>query len=158
MNFLQRAVLLTVMALLFFFSCKTEVKKGGGGNDGRSALAVEGLVLKQTNLDLSYSYTGALLANEEIDIRPEISAKVTGIHFKEGSKVTKGELLVKMFDSDLQANLKSNILQLGLAQTELDRKKELFQFKGISKEELDIFENNYNTLRAAQDLIKAQIS
>jgi membrane fusion protein (multidrug efflux system) len=49
-------------------------------------------------------------------------------------------------------------LQIELAQKEVDRKKELYQFKGISKEELDISENNFNTLKANQDLIKAQIS
>jgi membrane fusion protein (multidrug efflux system) len=109
-------------------------------------------------LDFSNVYTGKLMANEEIDIRPEISAKVTGIFFKEGSTVSKGTMLVKMFDSDLQANLKSNQLQIELAQKELDRKNELYKFKGISKEELDISENNFNTLKASQDLIKAQIS
>ncbi|MEI7424168.1 MAG: efflux RND transporter periplasmic adaptor subunit [Prolixibacteraceae bacterium] len=158
MSIFYRAAMLVAMVSLFFSSCTTEVKKSGGGNDGRSLLTVEGQVVKLSKLDLAYSYTGTLLANEEIDIRPEISAKVTGILFKEGSKVTKGELLVKMFDSDLQANLKSNILQIGLAEKELERKKELYQFKGISKEELDISENTYNTLKAAQDLIKAQIS
>jgi len=158
MSIFHRAARPAVMVLLFLYGCTTEVKKSGGGNDGKSILTVEGQVVKLSNLDLAYSYTGTLLANEEIDIRPEISAKVTGIRFKEGSKVRKGELLVKMFDSDLQANLQSNILQIGLAQKELDRKKELYQFKGISKEELDISENNFNTLKAAQDLIKAQIS
>lgn len=158
MSIFYRAANLAVMFLLLVSACTTEVKKSGGSNDARSMLSVEGQVVKMTNLDLSYSYTGTLLANEEIDIRPEISAKVTGIHFKEGSKVTKGELLVKMFDADLQANLRANILQLGLAQKELERKKELYQFKGISKEELDISENTFNTLKASQDLIKAQIS
>ena len=49
-------------------------------------------------------------------------------------------------------------MQLELAQKELDRKKELYQFKGISKEELDISENNFSTLKASMDLIKAQVS
>ena len=158
MSIVHRAALPAVIVLLFLNACTTEVKKGVGGSEGRSGLTVEGQVVKLSTLDLEYTYTGTLLANEEIDIRPEISAKVTGIRFKEGSKVTKGELLVKMFDSDLQANLSSNILQIGLAQKELDRKKELYLFKGISKEELDISENAFNTLKAAQDLIKAQIS
>jgi membrane fusion protein (multidrug efflux system) len=139
-------------------SCTSSVKKGNTQSEGRSVLTVDGQVLKLSTLDFSYFYTGKLLANEEIDIRPEISAKVTGVFFKEGSNVSKGTMLVKMFDSDLQAQLKSNQLQIDLAQKELNRKRELYQFKGISKEELDISENNYNTLKATQDLIKAQIS
>jgi membrane fusion protein (multidrug efflux system) len=149
---------LFVLIIDILTSCQDSGKKVSNPNEGRQILVVDGQVLKLVKLDFSYSYTGTLLANEEIDVRPEISAKVTGIKFKEGSLVSKGEILVKMFDSDLQANLKSNQLQIELAQKELDRKKELYQFKGISKEELDISENAFNTLKASQDLIQAQIS
>jgi len=158
MSNLYRYVWLFVLVATLFSSCQDGQKNGNKPGEGRTVLNVDGQVLKLQNLDFNYSYTGKLLANEEIDIIPEISAKVTGIYFKEGSIVSKGETLVKMFDADLQAQLKSNQLQLELAQKELDRKKELYQFKGISKEELDISENNYSTLKASQDLIKAQIS
>lgn len=155
---LTKVTLFFAITAFLFSSCKNDVKKSGAPAEGRNVLAVDGQVLEISTLDFSNVYTGKLLANEEIDIRPEISAKVTGIFFKEGSNVSKGELLVKMFDKDLQAQLMSNQLQIELAQKELDRKKELYQFKGISKEELDISENNFNTLKAANDLIKAQIS
>jgi len=158
MSNLYRFVGLFVLVATLFSACQDGQEKGKKPGEGRTVLNVDGQVLKLQNLDFNYAYTGKLLANEEIDIRPEISAKVTGIYFKEGSIVTKGEKLVKMFDADLQAQLKSNQLQLELAQKELDRKKALYQFKGISKEELDISENNYSTLKASQDLIKAQIS
>lgn len=158
MSSFQLISLLTLFSFLSLLSCQNASKKGGTTTEGKSVLTVEGQVLALKTLDFSNVYTGKLMANEEIDIRPEISAKVTGIYFKEGSTVQKGTMLVKMFDSDLQANLKSNQLQIELAQKELDRKKELYKFKGISKEELDISENNFNTLKASQDLIKAQIS
>jgi membrane fusion protein (multidrug efflux system) len=158
MNKNIQAILFVVSILFFCSSCSNIQKKGKAASEGRSFLMVDGMILDLKTLDFSYSYTGKLLANEEIDIRPEISAKVTGIFFKEGSLVSKGDMLVKMFDSDLQAQLKSNQLQIELANKELNRKKELYQFKGISKEELDISENNFSTLKASQDLIKAQIS
>lgn len=158
MDQLFKVTLLLTVTSFLLFSCGNEAKKSSGPAEVRNILTVDGQVLTLNTLDFSNVYTGKLMANEEIDIRPEISAKVTGIYFKEGSTVTKGTMLVKMFDSDLQANLRSNQLQIELAQKELDRKKELYKFKGISKEELDISENNYNTLKANQDLIKAQIS
>jgi membrane fusion protein (multidrug efflux system) len=158
MTLLAKVTLFIAVTAFLFSSCKNDEKKSGAPVEGRNILTVDGQVLQLSTLDFSNVYTGKLLANEEIDIRPEISAKVTGIFFKEGSNVSKGELLVKMFDKDLQAQLKSNELQIELAQKELDRKKELYQFKGISKEELDISENNFSTLKAANDLIKAQIS
>ena len=106
-QFYRVTLSLTVTAFLFF-SCGSDAKKSSGPAEGRNILTVEGQVMVLSTLDFSNVYTGKLMANEEIDIRPEISAKVTGINFKEGSTVSKGTMLVKMFDSDLQANLKSN--------------------------------------------------
>jgi membrane fusion protein (multidrug efflux system) len=150
---------IVVLAGLFFtISCKKGEKKIVQAAIGRSALEVNALVVSLSSLDHAYSYTGTLLANEEIDLRPEISAKVTGILFKEGTQVRKGQHLVKMFDNDLQAQLKKNKLQIELAEKELVRKSELINFKGISKEEYEISENKLNTLKAEQDLLLAQIS
>lgn len=145
--------------LISIFACS------GGKDNAREenktpkvSLTVDGSLVVATSKDLSYAYTGTILANEEIDIRPEISAKVTKILFNEGSKVNKGQLLVKMFDADLQAQLKKNKLQIELKAKEFDRKKELLKLNGISKEEYEISENGLNTLIAEQDLLIAQIS
>jgi membrane fusion protein (multidrug efflux system) len=119
---------------------------------------VDASVVSMSSKDFAYSYTGTLLANEAVEIRPEISGKITHIYFKEGARVKKGELLVKMFDADLQAQLKKNKLQIELQAKEENRKKELFNLKGISKEEYEISENLLNTLKAEQDLLNAQIS
>ena len=157
MHKLIAGLLLTVPVA--FFSCK------GGKESNKEvskspqvSLTVDGSVVKMSSKDLSYAYTGTLLANEEIDIRPEISAKVTKILFKEGTKVNKGQLLVKMFDADLQAQLKKSKLMIELKTKEFERKKELLKLKGISQEEFEISENGLNTLTAEQDLLKAQIS
>jgi membrane fusion protein, multidrug efflux system len=157
---LKKYVFWTILLAGLFFtnSCKKGEKKAVQAAPGRSALEVNALVVSLSSLDHAYSYTGTLLANEEIDLRPEISAKVTGILFKEGTQVRKGQHLVKMFDDDLQAQLKKNKLQIELAEKELSRKSELINFKGISKEEYEISENKLNTLKAEQDLLLAQIS
>ena len=144
--------------LLLFFGCKEKAKTGIQTMQARSAMEVNGMIANTSVLDQAYSYTGTLLANEEVELRPEISAKVTGINFKEGSTVRKGDKLVKMFDADLQAQLKKNQLQIELAEKELLRKKELFLIKGISQEEFDVSENKLNTLKAERDLLVAQIS
>jgi membrane fusion protein (multidrug efflux system) len=150
---------LLIAVLLSFSSCnggkenKQEVSKAP-----KVSLTVDGSVAVMSSKDLSYTYTGSLLANEEINIQPEISAKVTKILFNEGTRVNKGQLLVKMFDADLQAQFKKNKLEIELKEKEFNRKKELLKLNGISKEEFEISENGLNTLIAEQDLLKAQIS
>jgi membrane fusion protein, multidrug efflux system len=154
----QLFVGLLIAVLFSFLSCNGGKENKETGKIPRFSLTVDGSVIKMSSKDLSYSYTGSLLANEEIDIRPEISAKVTKILFKEGTKVNKGQLLVKMFDADLQAQLKKSKLQIELKAKEFERKKELLKLNGISKEEFEISENGLNTLKAEQDLLNAQIS
>lgn len=157
MHRLLAGMLLTV--LISFLSCsggKENAKEGA--KTPKVLLTVDGSVVTMSSKDLSYAYTGSLLANEEIDIRPEISAKVTKVLFQEGTKVNKGQLLVKMFDADLQAQLKKSKLQIELKEKEFERKKELLKLNGISKEEYETSENGLNTLIAEQDLLNAQIS
>jgi len=157
MHKLINCLLFTV--LISFLACSGGKEKAKIGDKApQVTLTVEGSLVTLSSKDISYSYNGSLLANEEIDIRPEISAKVTKILFKEGTKVNKGQLLVKMFDADLQAELKKSKLQIELKAKEVARKKELLNLKGISKEEYETSENGLNTLVAEEDLIKAQIS
>lgn len=153
------SICLLITPFILFLSCK------GGKEDKKDKarapkilLTVDGALVGMSSKDFSYSYTGSLLANEQIDIQPEISAKVTKILFKEGSKVNKGDLLVKMFDADLQAQLKKNKLQVELKIKEVVRKKELIKINGISKEEYETSENGLYTLIAEQELLYAQIS
>ncbi len=153
--------LITCLSLFALFSLtdcqnKREVRTNSPRQSG--SLTVDAVLVSMSSKDFAYTYVGSLLANEAIDVRPEISGKITNINFKEGSKVNKGDLLVKMFDADLQAQLKKNKLQIELQAKEEDRKKELFELKGISKEEYEISENLLNTLKAEQDLLNAQIS
>jgi membrane fusion protein, multidrug efflux system len=150
---------LSITALFSFQAC-TNVKenKRDVTRQLRQTLTVDASVVSLSSKDFAYNYSGSLLANEAIDIRPEISGKITNIYFKEGAKVKKGDILVKMFDADLQAQLKKNKLQIELQAKEEKRKKELFDLKGISKEEYEISENLLNTLKAEQDLLNAQIS
>ena len=150
---------LFLSVLMSFLSCKGGKENTKEGDKTvKVSLTVDGSLVTMSSKDLAYSYTGSLLANEQIDIRPEISAKVTKILFQEGTKVNKDQLLVKMFDADLQAQLKKSKLQVELKAKEFERKKELFKLNGISKEEFETSENGLNTLIAEQDLLNAQIS
>lgn len=150
---------LLITALFSFSSCKGgKEKKEEVSKAPKVSLTVDGSLVGMSSKDIAYTYSGSLLANEAIDIQPEISAKVTRILFKEGTRVNKGQLLVKMFDADLQAQLKRNKLEIELKMKEFNRKKELLKINGISKEEFETSENGLNMLIAEQDLLKAQIS
>ncbi len=102
-----------------------------------AASPVEVVVVSPQPLRNKKSATGTLLANKEVELRPEISGLVTGVFFKEGQSVSKSELMLKINDRELQAQLKRKSLEEKLASDEESRKRRLFEIKGISQEEYD---------------------
>ncbi|HRQ55657.1 MAG TPA: efflux RND transporter periplasmic adaptor subunit, partial [Ignavibacteriaceae bacterium] len=101
--------------------------------------------------------TGTILANEEVELRSETSGKITKILFKEGSFVSKGDLLIKINDSDLQAQLRKAESKVKLSKEKEVRQKQLRDGNLISQEEYDNIVSELNVNQADYDLIKAQI-
>ncbi len=97
------------------------------------------------------------MANEEVDLKSEVSGKIVEILFKEGSRVNKGDLLVKINDAELQAQLMREKYTLELLKDKEYRQKKLFEKEAISQEEYDDALNQFNVSKAEVDLVKAQI-
>ena len=106
--------------------------------------------------DVIYT-TGTLMANEEIQLRSEVSGLITDIYFREGQPVEENDLLVKINDSELQAQLTRAQYRLELAEEREARQKKLLEKGGISQEDYDATLNEVNVLRSEVQLIKAQI-
>ncbi len=77
----------------------------GAGQRASSSLSVSAQLVHPQTLNTRITATGSLLANEEVVLQPETSGKVEKILFKEGSVVSLGDLLVKINDDVLQAEL-----------------------------------------------------
>lgn len=103
------------------------------------------------------STTGTLRANEEVEIVSEVSGKITAIHFEEGSRVTAGELLLKIDDSELAAERKRALHRVELAERAEARQQQLLEDGVISAENYDVALGELNVLRAELQLIEAQL-
>lgn len=133
-------------------------KKSEGRNPGFiPELSVKAYVVRPQKLENKVLVTGTVLANEEIEIRSEISGKIEEIFFNEGSRVKKGDILVKVDDSELQAQLLKTQYQKKLAEEKEYRQRMLLEKEAISKQEYDIALTELNTLGAEIQLIKARI-
>ena len=124
---------------------------------GPQTLVVKSMVIKASNLDNNVSASGTILASEEVEIRSEVAGRITKIYFKEGSNVKAGQMLVKLNDSELRAQLSKNQSKLKLLQDRQYRQKALFEKEAISKEDYDATVNDLNMTKADIDLIMAQI-
>jgi membrane fusion protein (multidrug efflux system) len=132
--------------------------KGGKPSGAAPKSNVSAYVLKSEKLNNEVYASGTIIANEEVQLQPELSGKIIQINFQEGSKVSKGQLLVKINDSDLQASYKKLQLQYALADQKIQRQKQLLAINGISQEEFDISQNQYNAIKADIDFASAQIA
>src|SRR5690625_1592536 len=65
----------------------------------------DAVVAEASYLEDLISSTGTVRAIQEIDLSSETSGKVIGLYINEGSEVSAGDLLVKVNDNDLQAEL-----------------------------------------------------
>ncbi|PAM96394.1 efflux transporter periplasmic adaptor subunit [Flavobacterium sp. IR1] len=135
---------------------KNEDSKKTGGKD--TPTTVTGIVVKTSTFDNNLSLSGSIEANEQIEIHSEVSGIVEGIYFNEGSYVNKGQVLFKVNDLELKAQLRQAITKEGLAGENQRRAKLLLEKEAISQEESDIAMADYASMQAQTQLIKAQIA
>jgi membrane fusion protein (multidrug efflux system) len=142
---------------LFTVRCTSSGNKEKAKGKESAPLTINGIVITSQVLDNNIEIIGSILPNEKVELRSETSGRITNIFFKEDGKVKKGDLLVKIFDQELKAQLKKIKIQQDLANLELERKKKLLEISGISQEEFDIASNQATSLSADVDLINAQL-
>lgn len=122
------------------------------------ALNVNAKILKPHLLTDQLFVSGKLMPDEEVDLSFETSGKITSIDFTEGSFVSKGQLLAKVNDSQLQAQLKRLEAQMPLAEDRVFRQNALLQRDAVSKEAYEQVKTELATLNADIENVKANIA
>ena len=117
-----------------------------------------GYIIVPTHLSELINQIGTLKPDEEVDLSFETSGKIVSINFTEGTHVKKGDLLAKINDMPLQAQLEKLQVQLKLAQEKEFRQKSLLDKDAISQESYDQVQTDVQSLNADINLIKARIA
>lgn len=158
-------IILGLAYLVYYRISANKKLEGDGGGRGKNmkggaggGLQVEGIVVQAGDFTNNLELSGTLEANESVMLRSEVSGLVTSINFKEGSNVTKGALLVKINDRDIQAQLQDALTKERLASTTENRSKQLLDKGAISQEEYDTSLASLQSLKAQSQLVRAQLS
>lgn len=135
-------------------------KASSSRNPARTAtvMSVEGKVLTPERFAENLTLSGTLEANEEIELRSEVSGIVESINFKEGTKVSKGQVLFHVNDIELRAQLSQVQTAQQLASENQRRAKLLLDKQAISQEEFEVANADFESTRAQSELIAAQLS
>ena len=137
-----------------------ENKSAGGGAKGsgeRPATKVFGKVIVGQSFANQLTLSGSIEPDEQVDIQSEISGLVEAIHFQEGGRITKGQTLVRIKNTELKAQLTQATTKYNLAKENLRRGQYLLEKEALSQEEVEILSAEVETSKAAIELIQAQI-
>lgn len=101
---------------------------------------------------------GSTIPDEEVNLAFEASGKLTQIFFKEGSEVKKGDLLAKINDVPLQAQLSKLKAQVPLMNSRVYRQKTLLEKDAVSRETYESVVTELDKLNADIALVEANIA
>jgi membrane fusion protein, multidrug efflux system len=160
-------LILLILGKVFFWNTDTEKKTenksvgkaGGGGKPGdMKPMKVNTILVDIDNSDKVIFSSGTTVPNEEVELKSEISGKIIKLHIQEGAFVQKGQLIAKIKDDDILAQLRKIELDDKLANQIEQRQKKLLEINAISKEEYEISQNKIFTLNADKDILKVQLA
>ena len=104
-------------------------------------------------------YPATVTALNQVELRPQVSGYITGIFFKDGNKVKKGQKLYSIDQQQYQANYQQALANVAVQQTNLvkaqkdaDRYHELEKQDAIAKQQVDYADA---ALAAAQKQVEA---
>jgi membrane fusion protein (multidrug efflux system) len=138
--------------------------KGGGGGRGSRAggaggkQAVEVIAISRRDLVEKLRVVGSLAANETATIRPEMSGLIRSIHFEEGQRVKKGDVLARIDDAELQAQLAQTSSRHELARLNLERAENLRQTQSNTQADSDRARSEFAVTQAEIDLLKVRLA
>jgi membrane fusion protein, multidrug efflux system len=133
------------------------VKAKQQGQQSGQKINVSAIIVQVKPLSENIGVPGSVLANEQVELKAEAPGRIVKLALKEGAEAQKGDLLVKINDADLQAQLEKATASFRLAQDRGNRQKTLLAKELISKEDYDVAVKELAACQADIDLIRAQI-
>ncbi|MBX7052052.1 MAG: efflux RND transporter periplasmic adaptor subunit [Flavobacteriales bacterium] len=149
-NFLLISLLVVLLA-----SC--DKKQNNAPAAGGAPPQVDIMIIQPDTFVYHSETGGTILANEFVELRPEVNGRLIQLNIQEGTSVSAGSLIAKINDEDLQAQKKKIQAQLDIAEKTVQRLKKLLEANGLNQQEYDAAVSTRDGLLADIDLVNAQI-
>ncbi len=118
----------------------------------------------QKEIPIYQTYVGQVYGYKDIPIRARVDGYLMGIHFKEGHRVKKGQLLYSIDPQPYQAKVAESMGQLAKAKTEsvrakneLNRIQPLAEMNAVSQSDLDAAKAEYEAAQASVEAAEANL-
>ena len=146
-------ILLLVVAVWFFFIRKTP-----------APIAISTVKPAYGYIAQSVTASGKIEPEDTVTVGTQISGIIQKLYVDFNSKVKKGQLLVQLDKSLLQAtldqykgNLQNAQSQLAFQKNNFNRQSELYKVEAISKADYDSAVNSYNAAKSNVETAQAQV-
>ncbi|WP_346236790.1 efflux RND transporter periplasmic adaptor subunit [Niabella insulamsoli] len=103
--------------LLSFVACKDKKQTAAPANAAVPVSVVQ--VSESGNAAYYDEYPATLVPLNQSEIRPQVTGYITGIHFQDGAKVSKGQKLYTIDQQTYQANYQAALAQVAVQETNL---------------------------------------
>jgi len=151
------------LAVLLLLAAPAACKKansaagGGPGGPGGFAMPVEvAVAIRDTVVD-AIAASGQIEAIQSIELRPEVSGRITDILVREGQDVDAGTALFKVDDAELKAQVAQAEADRQLARQALERTKQLIAQHASSTSDLEQAQAKSQGADANYDLLKTRL-
>lgn len=157
-NIIYTLLAVAVLGLLAWPKLKpnSDVQNAAGAKKGLPT-KVSVIQVKPQTSQHTIETTGNILAQEEVVLYPETQGRILSIKFTEGAQVQKGDLLVKINDAELVAQLKKAMATQKLKADTEKRNKTLLEKGAVSLEAYEVANNELSSILADVELLKEQI-
>ena len=121
-------------------------------------VVVEASRVAIVKLPQSLNAVGSLRSDETVVVRPEVAGRIANIGFREGERVTEGQVLIRLDDSVQKADLDRAKANLLLSRTKHERAIDLRNKGFVSTQALDELENSMRVAEADAELMTARVN
>jgi len=144
---LRKIHLMLAAVVLLAAGCKEKSKPTDKFNPNMP-VSVDITVAELQKVDKQIEVNGTVLANDYVELHPEVNGRITFLQIPEGKIVQAGTVLAKLNDADLQAQLEKLKVQLELANINEQRNKQLLNARGINQSDYDLSLQQVKSLKA----------
>ncbi len=146
-----------LIVLTFSLShCKSKAKEVKSPRTNAPVI-VDILIAQRDTVNNIIEANGTVIAGEFVELRPEVSGRLTYLNLPEGRMIAKGTLIARVNDAELRAQVSRSRVQLELAQKTVERYKQLLDINGLNQADYDAALSQVNTLNADINYTQALI-
>jgi membrane fusion protein (multidrug efflux system) len=135
------------LALFVLFACKSK-QEPPKQNNGPQSVVVDVMIATPQDVNNSVEANGTVVANEYVELHPEVSGRLIYLSVPEGARIQQGTVIARINDADLQAQLNKSKVALDMAVKTEERLRKLLSINGVNQADYDVSLNAVNAYKA----------